>query len=65
MPWSPQEFRSRHNKRLSLAEAVKASSMANAIMREGGDEGVAIATANKRARRMSLADVASGKRGAA
>src|ERR1700693_5391395 len=48
MPWSGQSFASRHNKSLSGAGAAKAASMANAILRRGGDEGIAIATANKR-----------------
>jgi uncharacterized protein YdaT len=51
MPWTAGEFASRHNHGLSRAGASKASSMANAILRSGGDEGVAIATANKYANR--------------
>lgn len=47
MPWSPGEFASRHNHGLSKAGAAKASSMANAMLRSGTPEGVAIATANK------------------
>ena len=56
MPWSPSEYRRKHNKRLSLAEAMKASRMAEGMMRSGVDEGIAIATANKRARGRSLAE---------
>lgn len=48
MPWTADSFRSRHNKGLSDAKASKAASIANAILRDGGDEGIAIATANKR-----------------
>lgn len=51
MPWTPGEFAERHNHKLSAAGAKKVSSIANAILREGGDEGVAIATANKYANR--------------
>jgi hypothetical protein len=47
MPWSGKSFAGRHNKSLSGAGAAKAASMANAILRRGGDEGMAIATANK------------------
>lgn len=47
MPWNASTFASRHNHSLSKAGASKASSMANAILRSGGSEGVAIATANK------------------
>ena len=56
MPWTAQTFKARYNKKLSLAQALKASEMANAMMRSGASEGVAIATANKRAK-SSLADV--------
>jgi uncharacterized protein YdaT len=47
MPWSPGEFAHRHNKKLSGHAAVKASEMANAMLREGVPEHIAIATANK------------------
>lgn len=48
MPWDAASFKSRHNHGLSGAGAAKAASMANAILRSGGSEQVAIATANKR-----------------
>lgn len=51
MPWTPGEFAERHNHQLSAAGAAKVSSIANAIIRSGGDEGVAIAVANKYANR--------------
>lgn len=51
MPWTPETFRKRHNKRLSSGQAKKASRIANAIIGEGGDEGMAIAVANKRVKR--------------
>lgn len=50
MPWTPEEFRRRHAKRLSRRQAERASSIANAILREGGDEGAAIATGISRAK---------------
>jgi uncharacterized protein YdaT len=49
MPWTGESYRRRHNKKLSSGEADKAAKQANAILRSGGDEGVAIATANKHA----------------
>ena len=52
MPWTAKSFKSRHNKKLSGAQASKAASMANAMLRSGTPEGVAIATANKRVARM-------------
>lgn len=62
MPWTPEQFRARHNRKLSLAEALSASRQAEAMMRGGVPEGEAIATANKRfSHRTSLADVASGR----
>lgn len=47
MPWSGKSFAAKHNHSLKGAAASKAASIASAIVREGGDEGVAIATANK------------------
>jgi hypothetical protein len=47
MPWTPQQFADRHNHSLSPAEAVHASHIANAILRGGASERIAIATANK------------------
>lgn len=52
MPWSPGEFKGRHNKAASPAQAKKGSEMANAMLREGVDEGIAIATANKHIQKM-------------
>lgn len=51
MPWTAKSYRERHNKKLSPEKAKKAAEMANAMVREGVDEGVAIATANKHASR--------------
>jgi uncharacterized protein YdaT len=52
MPWSAKSFRSRHNKKLGPAAAKKAAAQANAMLRAGVDEGVAIAVANKRANKL-------------
>jgi uncharacterized protein YdaT len=49
MPWTGKSFASRYNKSLSGAAAMKAAEQANAILRSGAPEGVAIATANKQA----------------
>jgi uncharacterized protein YdaT len=48
MPWTGKSFAAKHNHALSGKAASKAASIASAIVRGGGDEGVAIATANKR-----------------
>lgn len=51
MPWTPQSFRSKHNKSLTPAQSRKAAKIANNILKRGGSEREAIATANKLARR--------------
>lgn len=53
MPWkSGKSFAERHNKKLHGAAATKAKDQAEAMMRRGVSEGVAIATANKTGDRM-------------
>jgi uncharacterized protein YdaT len=48
MPWTGKSFAAKHNHSLRGKAASKAASIASAIVRGGGDEGIAIATANKR-----------------
>ena len=63
MPWaSGKEFAAKHNHKLKGAAASKAASMANAMLRSGTPEGIAIATANKRAP-AAARKVSKGKRG--
>lgn len=57
MPWSGSQFAARHNKRLHGASADKAAAQATAMVKAGVDEGVAIATANKAAKKRRLGDV--------
>ncbi len=52
MPWSGKTFGSRHNHALSGAGAAKAASIANAILRDSGDEGKAIRIANSKVKGM-------------
>lgn len=47
MPWTADQFRERHNQKLTPEAAEHAAKMANAILRRGGSEQLAIATANK------------------
>lgn len=47
MPWSPTSFKSKHNHSLTGSEAGEASRQANAMLKAGVPEGIAIATANK------------------
>ena len=52
MPWSPTSFKKKHNKSLTGSEAGEASRQANAMLKAGVPEGVAIATANKHVNQM-------------
>ncbi len=47
MPWTAKTFAAKHNKKLKGSAASKAAKQANAILRSGAPEGIAIATANK------------------
>ncbi len=51
MPWTAKQFKDRHAKGLTSAQAKRAAAQANAILRSGGDEGTAIATAIKHAKK--------------
>lgn len=51
MPWTGQQFASRHNHKLKGRAASKAASQANALLAKGMPEGEAIAIANKHAGR--------------
>lgn len=48
MPWSGKSFGAKHNHSLSGAGAAKAASIANAILKDSGDEGKAIRIANSK-----------------
>ena len=50
MPWDKRSI-VKHNRSLSPAEASKASAQANAILRETGNEGLALSVANKNVNR--------------
>lgn len=52
MPWTGASFRQK-NSSLSAHQAAKAAKQANAVMKSSGDEGLAIAVANKRAGKSS------------
>ncbi len=56
MPWTGKQFASRHNKSLKGAAADKAAAQATAMVKSGVDEGIAIATANKQAKRRKMYD---------
>ncbi len=50
MPWTGRSFRS-HNRSLSAHQAAKAAKQANAVLKSSGDEGLAIAVANRDAKK--------------
>lgn len=50
MPWTPDAFRARHNKKASPSGAKKGASIANAILARTGDEGKALRIANAKLR---------------
>lgn len=53
MPWkSGKAFAKAHNQKLTGEAAEKAADIANAMLKKGADEGVAIATANKKGNAM-------------
>ena len=63
MPWTPEQFRMKHNKKLSLAQAGQAATQASAMIAHGVPEGEAIAVANKYAKK-SFGAVPKRKKGA-
>jgi uncharacterized protein YdaT len=50
--WTAESFKRKHFKKASSSQAKSAARQANAMVRRGVDEGVAIATAIKRAHAM-------------
>jgi hypothetical protein len=48
MPWTGKQFKARHNKSASPSQAASAARQATAMVNEGVDEGIAIATAKRR-----------------
>ena len=52
MPWTGASFKAKHNHGLSDAAAAKAAKIAGHVLKSTGDEGEAIATANKLAAKL-------------
>jgi hypothetical protein len=46
MPWTPEEFKSKHNHGLSKQESKQAAAVANNVLERTGDDAQAIRTAN-------------------
>ena len=61
MPWTGKRFAAKHNKALKGAAATKAAEQANAILRSSGNEGIAIATANKQAAKRAGRPIKRGR----
>jgi uncharacterized protein YdaT len=51
MPWTGSSFKKKHNKGLSDSQAKEAAKIANAILKDTGDEGKAIRIANSKVKR--------------
>ena len=52
MPRTPQEFKERHWKKATAAQAARAAEQAGAMIRRGVPEGTAIAVSIRRAKRV-------------
>jgi uncharacterized protein YdaT len=52
MPWTAEEFKQKHNKKLSPAKAAHAAKVANAVLKQTGDDAKAIRIANAAGRRL-------------
>lgn len=50
MPWTPQQFKNRHFGKASKKQALAASRQANAMLRAGVPDSIAIPTAIKHAK---------------
>jgi uncharacterized protein YdaT len=62
MPWKPSDA-IKHNRSLKTpAQRAKWSKVANAVLKSSGDEGMAIAVANKQAKRVPKPKKALKKR---
>jgi hypothetical protein len=51
-PWTPKQFKDKHNKKLTPAQAKVAAEVANQVLAKTGNEGRAIREANAVAGRM-------------
>jgi hypothetical protein len=61
MPWTAAQFKEKHFKDATDAQAEKASQIANAMLKDGADEGVAIATAIKKAKELASSGLQGDK----
>ena len=61
MPWTGKQFGSRHNHSASPTQAASGARQANAMLKSGVPEGIAIATANKRIAKLRKRGMISDK----
>ena len=61
MPWTAASFKNKHNKSLSPAKAAKAAAVANAILKQSGDEAKAIRIANSQMQTAAARRLTKGK----
>jgi uncharacterized protein YdaT len=60
MPWTGSSF-AKHNSKFGKSQNAKAAKIANHVLQSTGDEGEAIATANKLAKRGLISPKAKGR----
>lgn len=60
MPWDAKTF-AKHNSKFGKAQNAKAAKIANHVLESTGDEGEAIATANKLAKRGLISSKAKSR----
>jgi hypothetical protein len=46
MPWTPLDFKKKHNKKLGKAAAARGAAAANEVLKRTGDEGQAVRVGN-------------------
>jgi uncharacterized protein YdaT len=51
MPWNASNFKLKHNKKLTPVKAAKAAKVANAVLKDTGNEGLAVRVANTNAQK--------------
>lgn len=62
MPWTPQSFKSKHNKSLSPAKAARAAAIANSVLKKSGDDAKAIKIANGTIKKAATRRLTKGKK---
>jgi hypothetical protein len=61
MPWTPKQFKDRHNKKLTPAQAKVAAEVANQVLIKTADEGRAVREGNAVANKIKLKEKKNGR----